>query len=242
MHAVSQSSKMVRASFGKPDYEVRTQRNVRIVTSRRRVIASSLLPLADVRILFCVYGLENNGHGDGRRPNNARVRYCCRPYLSQRTCIIRALAIAVFARTFVFKLMARSPRRRFGSSSVSAIISHGYRLRHYFTSFFTGLPSAPEKQLDAFDSSRAYNVRAAAKRCVNRYEPDASEKQKTNPPRKDKRNEIIIVSEQRRAAVTSDGGTMVHGLPSVPRAVRLGKRYVNRADHATALHTLVAYL
>lgn len=45
-------------------------------------------------------------------------------------------------------------------------------------------------------------MRAAAKRCVSRYEPDASTK-----TRKDKRNEIIIVVSP---AVTSTGGDNGH--------------------------------
>jgi len=53
-------------------------------------------------------------------------------------------------------------------------------------------PTIRWKQLETFDSYYSAQctlyVIAAAKRCVNRYEPDASTK-----TRKDKRNEIIIV-------------------------------------------------
>lgn len=72
-------------------------------------------------------------------------------------------------------------------------------------------------------------VRAAAKRCVSRYEPDASTK-----TRKDKRNEIIIVVSP---AVTSAGGDNGHNAvcsaASPDYAARIPILYIRR--HLTRL-------
>lgn len=161
---------------------------------KRNIIGNSIgNKSTDMKILFCL----RFGKLTGARQNNALIR------LSAYSCLaVVHSSCSHRGRSFVFNLMFfslyRSAVDDFGEYPMDII----RRKKKRSLSFFS-----PEKQLEAFDSF--HYVRAAAKRCVNRYEPDASTK-----TQKDKRNEIIIVV----SPVTSDSvveimGTMVTASP-----------------------------